>query len=85
MIVSSIATTLTSAKINLVRVVVRSAIVLGLALQGTLSDVISGISLSIEKSYSLRDEFLLEDGTGLTEQASQSAAGRVKSVRTIWG
>jgi hypothetical protein len=38
------------------------AIVLGLALQSTLSDVFSGISLSIEKSYRLGDEILLEGG-----------------------
>jgi len=37
------------------------AIVLGLALQSTLSDVFSGISLSIENSYQLGDEILLED------------------------
>ena len=38
------------------------AIVLGLALQSTLSDVFSGISLSIEKSFRLGDEILLEGG-----------------------
>jgi small-conductance mechanosensitive channel len=38
------------------------AIVLGLALQSTLSDVFSGISLSIEKSYRLGDEIFLEGG-----------------------
>ena len=38
------------------------AIVLGLALQSTLSDVFSGISLSIENSYQLGDEILLEGG-----------------------
>jgi len=38
------------------------AIVLGLALQSTLSDVFSGISLSLEKSYRLGDEILLEGG-----------------------
>jgi small-conductance mechanosensitive channel/CRP-like cAMP-binding protein len=38
------------------------AIVLGLALQSTLSDVFSGISLSIERSYRLGDEILLEGG-----------------------
>jgi len=38
------------------------AIVLGLALQSTLSDLFSGISLSIEKPYELGDEILLEGG-----------------------
>jgi small-conductance mechanosensitive channel len=38
------------------------AIVLGLALQSTLSDVFSGISLTIEKPYRLGDEILLEGG-----------------------
>ena len=38
------------------------AIVLGLALQSTLGDVFSGISLSIEKPYRLGDEILLEGG-----------------------
>jgi small-conductance mechanosensitive channel len=38
------------------------AIVLGLALQSTLSDVFSGISLSIEKPYQLGDEILLDSG-----------------------
>ena len=36
------------------------AIVLGLALQSTLGDVFSGISLSIEKPYRIGDEILLE-------------------------
>ena len=36
------------------------AIVLGLALQSTLSDLFSGISLSIEKPYQLGDEVLLD-------------------------
>src|SRR6202043_2172157 len=38
------------------------AIVLGLALQSTLGDVFSGISLSIEKPYRVGDEILLEGG-----------------------
>lgn len=38
------------------------AIVLGLALQSTLSDLFSGISLNIEKPYQLGDEILLEGG-----------------------
>jgi small-conductance mechanosensitive channel/CRP-like cAMP-binding protein len=38
------------------------AIVLGLALQSTLSDVFSGLSLSIEKPYRVGDEILLEGG-----------------------
>ena len=38
------------------------AIVLGLALQSTLSDVFSGISLNIEKPYRPGDEILLEGG-----------------------
>jgi small-conductance mechanosensitive channel/CRP-like cAMP-binding protein len=38
------------------------AIVLGLALQSTLSDLFSGISLTIEKPYQLGDEILLEGG-----------------------
>ena len=38
------------------------AIVLGLALQSTLGDVFSGISLSIERPYGLGDEILLEGG-----------------------
>ena len=38
------------------------AIVLGLALQSTLSDLFSGISLTIEKPYELGDEILLEGG-----------------------
>src|SRR6202043_3972443 len=38
------------------------AIVLGLALQSTLGDVFSGISLSIEKPYRIGDEILLEGG-----------------------
>jgi len=38
------------------------AIVLGLALQSTLNDVFSGISLTIEKPYQLGDEILLEGG-----------------------
>jgi small-conductance mechanosensitive channel len=38
------------------------AIVLGLALQGTLSDVFSGISLNIEKPFQIGDEILLEGG-----------------------
>jgi small-conductance mechanosensitive channel len=38
------------------------AIVLGLALQSTLSGVFSGISLSIEKPYRPGDEILLEGG-----------------------
>jgi small-conductance mechanosensitive channel/CRP-like cAMP-binding protein len=38
------------------------AIVLGLALQSTLSDVFSGISLTIEKPYRPGDEILLEGG-----------------------
>jgi small-conductance mechanosensitive channel len=38
------------------------AIVLGLALQSTLSDVFSGISLTIAKPYRLGDEILLEGG-----------------------
>jgi small-conductance mechanosensitive channel len=38
------------------------AIVLGLALQSTLSDVFSGISLTIEKPYQLGDDILLEGG-----------------------
>jgi small-conductance mechanosensitive channel len=36
------------------------AIVLGLALQSTLSDVFSGISLNIEKPFQIGDEILLE-------------------------
>jgi small-conductance mechanosensitive channel len=38
------------------------AIVLGLALQSTLGDVFSGISLSVEKPYRIGDEILLEGG-----------------------
>ena len=38
------------------------AIVLGLALQSTLSDLFSGISLTIEKPYQLGDQILLEGG-----------------------
>jgi small-conductance mechanosensitive channel len=38
------------------------AIVLGLALQSTLSDVFSGISLNIEKPFQIGDEILLEGG-----------------------
>jgi small-conductance mechanosensitive channel len=38
------------------------AIVLGLALQSTLGDVFSGVSLSIEKPYRIGDEILLEGG-----------------------
>ncbi len=38
------------------------AIVLGLALQSSLGDVFSGISLSIEKPYRVGDEILLEGG-----------------------
>jgi small-conductance mechanosensitive channel/CRP-like cAMP-binding protein len=38
------------------------AIVLGLALQNTLGDVFSGLSLSIEKPYRVGDEILLEGG-----------------------
>jgi small-conductance mechanosensitive channel/CRP-like cAMP-binding protein len=38
------------------------AIVLGLALQSTLGDLFSGISLSIEKPFQLGDEILLEGG-----------------------
>jgi small-conductance mechanosensitive channel len=38
------------------------AIVLGLALQSTLGDVFSGISLSIEKPYRIGDEIVLEAG-----------------------
>jgi Small-conductance mechanosensitive channel len=38
------------------------AIVLGLALQSTLSDVFSGISLNIEKPFRIGDEILLEGG-----------------------
>jgi small-conductance mechanosensitive channel len=38
------------------------AIVLGLALQSTLSDLFSGISLVIEKPYEIGDEILLEGG-----------------------
>jgi small-conductance mechanosensitive channel len=38
------------------------AIVLGLALQSTLSDVFSGLSLSIEKPYRVGDEILLDGG-----------------------
>jgi len=38
------------------------AIVLGLALQSTLSDLFSGISLTIEKPYQVGDEILLEGG-----------------------
>ena len=40
------------------------AIVLGLALQSTLGDVFSGLSLSIEKPYRIGDEILLEGGAG---------------------
>jgi small-conductance mechanosensitive channel len=38
------------------------AIVLGLALQSTLGDVFSGLSLSVEKPYRVGDEILLEGG-----------------------
>ena len=38
------------------------AIVLGLALQSTLGDLFSGISLSIEKPFKLGDQVLLEGG-----------------------
>jgi small-conductance mechanosensitive channel len=38
------------------------AIVLGLALQSTLGDVFSGVSLSIEKPFRIGDEILLEGG-----------------------
>jgi small-conductance mechanosensitive channel len=38
------------------------AIVLGLALQSTLNDLFSGISLTIEKPYRLGDQILLEGG-----------------------
>ncbi|MBV8224192.1 MAG: mechanosensitive ion channel [Verrucomicrobia bacterium] len=38
------------------------AIVLGLALQSTLGDVFSGLSLSVEKPYDVGDEVLLEGG-----------------------
>ncbi len=38
------------------------AIVLGLALQSTLSDVFSGISLNIERPFHIGDEILLEGG-----------------------
>ena len=38
------------------------AIVLGLALQSTLGDVFSGLSLSIEKPYRIGDEILLDGG-----------------------
>jgi small-conductance mechanosensitive channel/CRP-like cAMP-binding protein len=40
------------------------AIVLGLALQSTLGDVFSGLSLSIEKPYRIGDEIVLEGGAG---------------------
>jgi small-conductance mechanosensitive channel len=38
------------------------AIVLGLALQNTLGDVCSGLSLSVEKPYDVGDAILLEGG-----------------------
>src|SRR5271165_3322485 len=38
------------------------AIVLGLALQNTLGDVFSGLSLSVERPYDVGDEVLLEGG-----------------------
>jgi small-conductance mechanosensitive channel len=38
------------------------AIVLGLALQNTLGDVFSGLSLSVAKPYDIGDAILLEDG-----------------------
>ena len=38
------------------------AIVLGLALQNTLGDVFSGLSLSVEKPYDVGDAILLEGG-----------------------
>jgi small-conductance mechanosensitive channel len=38
------------------------AIVLGLALQNTLGDVFSGLSLSVEKPYDVGDSVLLEGG-----------------------
>jgi CRP-like cAMP-binding protein len=38
------------------------AIVLGLALQNTLGDVFSGLSLSVEKPYDVGDSILLEGG-----------------------
>ena len=38
------------------------AIVLGLALQSTLADVFSGISLNIERSFQIGDQILLEGG-----------------------
>jgi small-conductance mechanosensitive channel len=38
------------------------AIVLGLALQSTLSDVFSGISLNVERPFRIGDEILLEGG-----------------------
>jgi small-conductance mechanosensitive channel len=40
------------------------AIVLGLALQSTLGDLFSGLSLSIEKPYRIGDEIRLEGGAG---------------------
>ena len=38
------------------------AIVLGLALQNTLGDVFSGLSMSVEKPYEVGDAILLEGG-----------------------
>jgi len=43
------------------------AIVLGLALQNTLGDVFSGLSLSVAKPYDIGDAILLEDGVGASK------------------
>jgi small-conductance mechanosensitive channel len=58
------------------------AMVLGLALQSTLGDVFSGLSLSIEKPYSIGDEIALEGGAsndGLGRSGESLVIGRIGS------
>jgi CRP-like cAMP-binding protein len=58
------------------------AIVLGLALQSTLGDVFSGLSLSIEKLYRIGDEILLEGGAA-GEARSQLITQVYKRARPV--
>ncbi len=56
------------------------AIVLGLALQSTLSDVFSGISLNIEKPFRIGDEILLEGGARNRQDADPKPQWRESAL-----
>jgi small-conductance mechanosensitive channel len=61
------------------------AIVVGLALQNTLGDVFSGLSLSVEKPYDVGDAILLEGGVeGEVIQINWRSTHLRNSENDVW-